>query len=531
MSIWSKTGRLAASALLVGVGMLLGVALVQTGPAIGTEAPIERTATESAATATSDALPTALPQVNFVDVSARVQPAVVFIRAVRSDTRPAMSERFNDFFDFFRRENPDVQPEDEPEEYQQQSQGSGVIVSGDGYILTNSHVVATLDRQAGETIEAEDVTVTLITEEEYRAEIVGVDLGTDIAVLKIDPRGPLPHLEFGDSEAVRVGEWVLAVGAPFGLRTSVSAGIISAKGRAGIGIEARYQDFLQTDAAINPGNSGGPLIDLRGNIIGINTAIATNGFMAANQGVGFAVPVNMARHVMEQIVERGRVIRGWLGVRVQEFATSEAREAVGLPTASGAVGITEISPEGGPADLAGLEAQDIVIAMDGEPLRGMQDFLQRIAFTAPGDTVALTVLRGDAEIEIDVTVGERPPEEDILLSELGAPQRPQPDEPDRDRDFDLGVTVTELTDEIAEQLGVDADTEGVVITQVRRNSTASRMGLARGDLVLSINRQRIGGMDDFVATMESLEPGDAVLFYVRRMGGARLFLPGRLPRE
>ena len=537
MKVWKKTGSLAVALLMVAVGLVLALSLAQIGPAAGSDSATTAAAPPparppAASNSVEQGLPGLVPQGVFVDVASEVQPAVVFIESERTSVREGMSQRFEDFFGPFFRRRDSEDPEPEPEEFMQSSQGSGVIVDPSGYILTNTHVVASLDREERTTVEAETVTVTLSNEKEYEATIVGVDLGTDIAVLKIEPSSELPHLGFGDSDEAQVGEWVLAIGAPFGFRGTVSAGIISGKSRGNLaGLDARFQDFLQTDAAINPGNSGGPLVNLRGQIIGINTAIATNGFAPTNLGVGFAVPVNMARRVMDQLIEHGRVVRGWLGVTVQD-AGQELLEAFGIDSSTSGVVVGDVR-EGEPAALGGLQNGDVVIGINGAALLSLQHFLQQVARTPPGEAIDLKVLRGGDELSIRVVLGERPSEESIILDGGRGPRPEREQEGDGTvrGSADLGLRVSELTERIGRQLNVEPGETGIVVTEVRQNSVAFRAGLRRGDLILTMNRQPLTSVDEFEELAGGLQPGSAVAFYVHRADGSHLFFASRLPRE
>ncbi len=338
----------------------------------------------------------------FAPVVERIAGAVVNIASTRV-VRPPSPEQlpfFNDplFRDFFGR---GARP---PAERREQALGSGVIVSRDGYVLTNSHVVQG----------ASDIRVSLTDKRELKATVVGQDPQTDIAVLRI-PGSGFPVAKLADSSRVRVGDVVLAIGDPLGLGQTVTMGIISAKGRGNVGV-ADYEDFIQTDAAINPGNSGGALVDVHGQLIGINTAIATTGGGRGNQGIGFSVPSNLAREVMTQIEEHGRVIRGWLGVAVQDV-TPQMVTGLGLTTQGGAL-IGDVTPDS-PAAKAGLQRGDVVVAIDGKPVADSRDLRMKIAESSPGTRVSLGVLRGGARREITAALGEVPAEQQRLAE--GAP--------------------------------------------------------------------------------------------------------------
>ncbi len=557
MSIWRKPARLVAPLILVAGGLVVGLALGGGQTAIGTET---QQATNAVMDSADPRLADMVPQAAFVEVADSVGPAVVFIEATRVQESPhgqpegqGQNRRFQDFFeDFFGRRpelDEDEEQGDEGEgdnfgfQNEARSQGSGVLISADGYILTNAHVVAQLDPRERALDLASHVQVTMQDDRLYDAEIIGADLGTDIALLKIDGRR-LPHAPFGDSEQLRVGEWVMAIGAPFGLQNTVSAGIVSAIGRASLqGMLTPYQDFVQTDAAINPGNSGGPLVNLHGEIIGINTAIATGGgFNPSFNGVGFAVPVNMARRVTDQLREHGRVIRGYLGVSVQEL-DRDRRDAYDLaPRVRGAI-IQSVN-EGGPAEAAGVEEGDLVIGVDGDRLEGQQDFLQRIANHGPGDEVELEVVRptetdADRDLSITVQLTERPPESEVLSQQFsfaggGAPdEQPPVEEPEHVESSSaqaLGFRVTDLTREVRRQFEIPDNIVGVVVTHVAEVSPAARIGIAPGDVIRRV-RTNIEGVEQFDAEIGEFGPGDAVPLrvYSHRTGTSN-FLAVRIPR-
>jgi len=557
MSIWNRPARLAASLALVTGGLVIGLVVGGGQTATGTET---QQATNAVIDSTDSRLADMVPQAAFVNVADSVGPTVVFIEATRAQQRDSngapgqdQNRRFQDFFeDFFGRQPEPDQEDGQPREddgsdfdfqNEARSQGSGVLISDDGYILTNAHVVAQLAPRTRSMELAKRVQVTLQDDRLYDAEIVGADLGTDIALLKIDGRS-LPYALLGDSEQLRVGEWVMAIGAPFGLQNTVSAGIVSAIGRANLqGMLTPYQDFVQTDAAINPGNSGGPLVNLHGEIIGINTAIATGGgFNPSFNGVGFAVPVNMARRVTDQLREHGRVIRGYLGVQVQALGRDQ-RDAYDLaPRSRGAI-VSSVN-DGGPADVAGVEEGDIVIGVDGDRLEGQQDFLQRIANHGPGDTVQLEVVRptatnGDSDRTISVTLTERPPESEILAERFGfadadgtedPPNAEEPGDLESSSAQALGFRVTALTSELRRQLEIPSGIDGVVVTDVAEASPAARVGIQPGDVIRRV-RTNVESVEQFDAEIGAFGPGDAVPLRVySRRQGASVFLALRVPR-
>ncbi len=428
--------------------------------------------------------------VNLSDVS---KPAVVVVsteRTVRAQQRRSPFDFFRD--DPFFRDHPffrDREPEER--EYQQRGLGSGVIVSDDGYILTNHHVIA----------QADTINITLANEQQIPATVVGSDPNTDIAVLKINAEN-LPYMEFGDSEALQVGEMVIAIGSPLGaaLAHTVTQGIVSAKGRSDLNILGRegYENFIQTDAAINRGNSGGPLINMRGQLVGINTAIASQsgGF----QGIGFAIPSNMARSVMESIIEKGRVVRGFIGINFQPVNETIAR-ALDLPETRGVIIGDVVS--GSPAEEAGLQSEDVILEFNGRAIESGSEFRRSVAEKAPGTEVTLTVYRDGSEMEIMVTLGE-----------MGAQELAVADQ-ETLREV-IGFSVTELTDELARRLRLPSNLEGVVVEEVDRNSPASENGLQQGDVIISLNRRAVSSVSEFNEVVGEMEPDDVMLLQIVR---------------
>ena len=369
-----------------------------------------------------------------------------------------------------------------PHKFKRRSLGSGFIIDPKGYILTNNHVVKG----------ATEIKVKLHDGSTYNAKLVGADPKTDIALIKIDPKGKkLAVAKLGDSDKVEIGEWVLAVGNPFGLSYTVTAGIISAKGRI-IG-EGPYDNFLQTDASINPGNSGGPLIEARtGEVIGINTAI-----VAQAQGIGFAIPINMAKEILPQLKTKGKVIRGWLGVYIQAL-TPELAKSFGLKEAKGAV-ITQVIKDS-PAEKAGLKEGDIIIEYNGKKISELRELPRMVAATPPGTTVTIKVLRNGRPKTLKVKIGTMP-EEEATLGELGNEQ------------LKLGLKVAPLPPEVTQQTGIHG---GVYVTQVEPGSPADEAGIQPGDIILRVNRKRIRSLADFRRAMARIKPGEVVAFLIRR---------------
>ncbi len=429
----------------------------------------------------------------FVEIAKAVNPTVVTVFTekvykVRGIRSPFFNSPFEDFFEeFFGRPAPRRQQPEE-REYRQQGLGSGVIVSKDGYILTNNHVID----------DADTVYVRLMNDKTVPAKIVGADPKTDIAVLKIEEKD-LPAIKMGDSDKLEVGEWVLAIGSPMSpnLAHTVTSGIVSAKGRSNVGL-ADYEDFIQTDAAINPGNSGGALINLDGELVGINTAIATRsgGF----QGIGFAVPVNMARHVMESLIKHGTVIRGYLGVYIQEIDENMAK-AMKLPGTEGAL-VSDVA-EDSPAAKAGIKQGDVIIEMNGEKVKNTTQLRNQIAATAPDTEIKLKVLRDGREKTIEVKLGRLEPDKITPETEEKLTKL-------------FGFLVKPFTAELAEKYQLDRKLKGVLVTELDRGSNAARAGLREGDLITAINRKPIKSIEDFNKTVENLNKGDAVLFQIVR---------------
>jgi serine protease Do len=411
------------------------------------------------------------------------------------------ADPFRDFFgdDFFKRFF-GTSPQGEKQTVR--SMGSGVIVSRDGYVLTNNHVVQGADK----------LTVILADKKKYSAKIIGTDPQTDVAVVKIDA-SDLPAANLGNSDEVRVGQWVIAVGNPFQLLHTVTAGIISAKGRSDIGL-ADYEDFIQTDAAINPGNSGGALADLNGNVIGINTAI--NSPSGGNVGIGFAIPINMARNVMDKLISEGKISRGYLALIPQDIDENLAK-ALKLKTTKGCL-VGDVTSDG-PADKAGIRRGDILTKFDGTDLENSTQLRMLVAQKKPGSIVSMTLLREGKEMEVKVKLGERP-------NERGG-QTPAPAEPEEQSYQKLGLSVQDLTPDIAEQLGYKNE-KGVLIADVASGSAAEDAGLARGDLIKEVNRIPVSTVKEFSAVMNKLKSGESAAFLLRR-GQNTFFLAVQLP--
>jgi len=373
-------------------------------------------------------------------------------------------------------------------------QGSGFIVSWDGYILTNNHVVGKADK----------VVVRLKDDRELEAKIIGSDKRSDVAVIKIDAKN-LPFVPLGDSDRLEVGEWVLAFGSPFGLVDTLTAGIVSAKGRTSVGI-ADYENFIQTDAAINPGNSGGPLVNLDGQVVGINTAIASRS--GGYQGIGFAIPINLAKNVRDQLIHGGTVHRGFLGILIQPL-TRDLAKSFGLAGTKGVL-IGDVTKDS-PASNAGLQSGDIIVELNGKPVQRAGAFRNHVAMFAPKTEVNLTVLRSGNRKTISVKLGELPTQEE--LAKNGAPHEESLD--------NLGLAVQNLTPELAERLGYSDQDKGVVVSRVARESLAALSGMRPGVLILEVNRQPVDTVEAFKKALDSSRQQGVVLLLVKDQAGSR----------
>lgn len=448
---------------------------------------------------------------SFAPIIKRAAPSVVNINIVSSRAvreRPLMNPFFNDPF-FHRFFGPDTeQPDSHPRRHKVQSLGSGVIVSSDGYILTANHVVDGAD----------EVKVSLASGgKEYTAKVIGGDAPTDVAVLKIDAKD-LPAVTISDSDKLEVGDVVLAIGNPFGVGQTVTMGIVSALGRTSLGI-SEYENFIQTDAAINPGNSGGALVDAEGRLIGINTAIFSRS--GGYQGIGFAVPVNLARSVMERLIKFGKVTRGYLGVSLQPEITPELVKEFNLPDSAGAI-VGGVSPNT-PASKAGLESGDVIREVDGKKVLDTPQLRLMISQTPPGTKVTLTILRGEpgkkpVDKTITVTLGTLPAD----LTNRGNRPSLNEDEGSPDQDSLDGVEVGDLDAAARRQMNVPAGVQGALVTAVQEDSHSAAAGLRQGDIILEINRQPVNNADEAVDLSKKAK-GDRVLLRVWRHG-ASLFI-------
>jgi Do/DeqQ family serine protease len=434
----------------------------------------------------------------FVSVADRVTPSVVNVSVKPKRTAPEgesseRQEQFREFFGpelferFFRRR---------PPREEARATGSGVIVDPRGYILTNHHVVES----------AGAVEVRLSDDRKFPATIVGRDPKTDLAVLKIDASpDSLPVAALGDSDKLRAGQWAIAIGNPFGLDRTVTIGHISATGRTRVGV-ATYEAFIQTDASINPGNSGGPLLNIEGKVIGINTAMVSSA-----QGIGFSIPINMAREIMTQLISKGRVVRGWLGIVIQEL-TPELAEGFGVRP-NGGVLVADVMKDS-PAETAGLRPGDIIVEFGAEPIKDVSDLQKRVAGVEPGRPTPLVVIRDKVSTKLTVKVGEQPGEETAAT--------PAP------KEETLGLTVEPLTAEASQRFKLTAKS-GVVVTDVAPGSSGDQAGIRPGDAILEVNRQPVTDVESFRRIVASVKPGDAVPVYLQRGGGRNEYVVLSVP--
>ena len=430
----------------------------------------------------------------FASAAARAMPAVVSIKVEKTIDAGRVfyqgDQQLNVPFDndllrqFFGGQMPQMQT---PRKYKEEGQGSGFIISKDGYILTNNHVVGDVDK----------ITVELQDGRKFtNAKVIGSDKGTEVALIKIDG-DDFPVLPMGDSEKNKIGDWVIAIGNPFGLSESVTVGVISALGRNNLNI-ANYENFIQTDAAINPGNSGGPLINLDGQVIGINTAIYSEngGYM----GIGFAIPIDMARNIEKQLKENGKVIRGYLGIACQDV-TPEMTELLGLKNSGGII-IATVEKDS-PAEKSGLMNQDVILELNGNKIESYEAFRNDIANIKPDSKVKLTISRDGKTQNVTVTLAERTIDGTAKVLNKEQPKSKAA----------LGVNVQNVTNDIARQLGYKAG-EGVVVTSVYSGSPASEAGIESGDLIISVNKQNVNSADDFEKAINSIK-GNKVLLLVK----------------
>jgi serine protease Do len=428
---------------------------------------------------------------NFSALAAEVGPAVVNVQVEKTtqgeaSMQPFEGSPFGDerFKDFFGKQMP-------PQERREGAVGTGFIIDKSGYIITNNHVVEDADK----------IKVKLKDEREFEAKVIGRDPQTDIALIKIDAKGDLPVTKLGRSADLKVGEWVVAVGSPFGLEQTVTAGIVSAKGRV-IG-SGPYDDFIQTDASINPGNSGGPLVNMNGEVVGINTAIIAHG-----QGIGFAIPIDMATKIVAQLKENGEVTRGWLGVSIQDLK-GDLAQYYGVKGNEGVL-VTEVVP-GNPAQKAGIKAKDIITAVNGEKVTSSRELTAKAATLPVGGITKITVVRDGKEKVFDVTVAKRP----LTVADAGKPPV--------EKEGEYGLQVTDLTPEMAQRLNTHREA-GVVVVGIRPDSKAAKAGVQQGDLILEVNRQNVSSTGELKQLLAKYKGGDGISLLVQRANAGMIVL-------
>ncbi len=426
--------------------------------------------------------------VSFTRLAETVRPAVVNVRTVktikgggpvfRQFHRDPWGEKgpFKDFFERFF-------GEDMQREFKQPSLGSGFIIDKEGFVVTNNHVIE----------DADQIKVKLNDQREFDANIVGRDPNTDIALLKIESGDNLPVVKLGDSDALEVGQWVLAIGSPFGLEHTVTAGIVSAKGRV-IG-SGPYDDFIQTDASINPGNSGGPLLNLKGEVIGINTAI-----IASGQGIGFAIPINLAKDIIVALKNEGEVTRGWLGVAIQDLS-SDMAEYYGIEKKEG-VFVADVF-EGDPADQAGIQRKDIIVELNGQKIKTTRQLTSMIAKIPVGESAKVKILRDGKEKTVQIKVGKRPEERLAARGQY------------KEQEEEFGIRVSNLTPEISQRLNTE-ETSGVVVTDVESGGKGDAADVRVGDIIKEINRQPIKDVADYRAVLAKVAAGEPINLFIRR---------------
>ncbi|MCZ6747236.1 MAG: trypsin-like peptidase domain-containing protein [Acidobacteria bacterium] len=459
---------------------------------------------------------------DFADIYARVLPAVVSISATKFTdpaNRPDGNMLQDPFSYFFGRPGEERNPHRQPR--REESGGTGFVITPDGYILTNFHVVEGADivRVALQGDNGQDVN--------FEGRVVGSDPATDIALVKIESDAALAYLLLGDSDRLRVGEWVMAIGNPFFYEDTLTVGVVSAKGRRlnGLSRDPSLDNYIQTDAAINVGNSGGPLLNLQGEVIGINAAVSRIG-----QGIGFTIPINMAKLVVPQLRESGRVARGAIGVTITDFSSLDAddREYWGLSDLDGAF-IQDVT-SGQPADRAGLRPGDAVVALDGEPLTSSGDLISRISAHRPGDSIDLTYLRNGRKRTARVRLGDR----EAIVQGASITRDDSSSEPERSFFHQVGIEVAELDGDTRRSFQIPSEVEGVVIADVSVRGDAYEKGLRPGMVILEVNRKAVSSLGDYRALIEAVDDNEVVAFYVwaRTQGGeARNFITFRVHPE
>ncbi|MCP4895907.1 MAG: Do family serine endopeptidase [bacterium] len=452
---------------------------------------------ESSAPATQAIIATGVP--DFAALADIVVPSVVSIdTAQQEDQSNRRRQMPSDPFHFFFGPRPEQEEGQEP--MVRRSSGSGFFITSDGEVLTNNHVIEDADK----------LEIVLSDGSRYEAEVVGRDPATDLALIKVkEADREFPVLHLGDSENVRVGEWVMAVGNPLNMAHTVTVGVVSAMGRIlGLSNQTSFENYIQTDAAINFGNSGGPLVNLRGEAIAINTAINVRG-----QNLGFAVPADMARQILPQLREHGEVVRGYLGVNIRNI-TQETQEAFGLSNRNGAL-VDEVV-EGAPAYKAGLRHGDVIVTLDGRELDDTRDLIDLVSAMPPGRVAHLGVIRNGEKIDVDVKLARRD----------DADGETSPDEGDEEAEEaaeKIGISITELTPRIREGLELSDGVAGVLVTRVRQLSPAGEQGMVRGDVITEVNGQKVTSPDEFLSLVDDVDSGDLLRIYVFRPRADRSF--------
>ncbi|HSE92892.1 MAG TPA: Do family serine endopeptidase [Methylomirabilota bacterium] len=467
---------------VVGLAVALAAGVALGGYGVGRAAADRATRPGPAPVVQAPIIPAQMPlnTGTFARVAEVIKPAVININTVSRGGPPGRTP-FEEFFgdEFFRRFFGDT-----PERIPQRSLGSGVIVDPAGVALTNAHVVE----------RATEIEVITLDGSKHKAKVVGMDKKTDVAVLRLDDgKKQFPHARLGDSDQVQVGDWVIAVGSPFGLQSTVTAGIISAKARDLR--QGLFDDFLQTDAAINPGNSGGPLVNMQGEVVGINTAIVAGG-----SGIGFAIPANMAKRIYTELLAKGKVTRGWLGVSIQPL-TPELAKSFGAKTDKGVL-VSDVVPDS-PAAKAGVQPGDILLEFEGRKMEGPGDLQRAVGLKNPGTPVKVKVWREQAERTLELKIGEAPDEREARAGSRGGSRS------------SLGLDVRPVTPELARQLNLRS-TEGVVVTRVDEGGAAAEAGVQRGDVIREINRQKVRAMGDFEKLTKDVKEGDRLTLLLQR---------------
>jgi serine protease Do len=512
--------RLFSAIVGVSLAALVVFACTQNGRAVaatdGAPAAQRQLFKEAAGAAAPAAADVGVPvQTSLAPLIDKLRPAVVNISTTTVTKHPRVQQRggmpphgrggqgpgdegFDDFFErYFGRPAPTPEA---PEEFKGSSLGSGFVLNAEGFILTNNHVVK----------DATDIRVRLSDGREFTAKTVGRDPLTDVALIKLsNPPKDLPTVVLGNSDTLRQGDFVLALGSPFGLRDTATLGIVSAKHRAGINPGGTYDDFIQTDAAINPGNSGGPLFNLKGEVVGINTAIVSP---QIGQGIGFAVPIDIAKAILPQLKEKGKVTRGFLGVSVSDL-TPDLIQGFGLQASTKGALVQNVVPKS-PAAKAGVQAGDVVTALNGKPVDSSGTLTRGVALIPPGGNADLTILRGNDQKKVSIKVAQRPEDENAVgrgefeENEQGSPEQ-------GGKSPKLGVSLAPMTPEIAKELGVQGDA-GVVIVDVTDGGPADRAGIRKGDVILEVNRQPVKKPEEVKTAISKTKDGDAALLRVRR---------------